>query len=94
MPHKTNRELFGPVALAYLMDGPKPQTALDGHVPVSALEHLRSTGLIKGKMLRNGSVATAWWYMADDEEPTVPRISVQLLPRCDDPCTSMGCRKT
>jgi hypothetical protein len=25
MPYKTNLELFGPVALAYLMDGPKPQ---------------------------------------------------------------------
>jgi hypothetical protein len=37
MPYKTNLELFGPVALAYLMDGPKPQTALDGHVPTSFL---------------------------------------------------------
>jgi hypothetical protein len=67
MPYTTNLELFGPVALAYLVDGPKPQTALNGHVPSSVLEQLRSAGLIKRKMLRHGSVATAWWYMADEE---------------------------
>jgi hypothetical protein len=59
-----------PVALAYLMDGPKPQPALDGHVPVSILEQLRSAGIIKRKMLRHGSMATAWWYMADEQPPT------------------------
>jgi hypothetical protein len=47
MPYKTHLELFGPVALAYLMDGPKPQTALDAHVPISVLEHLRSAGMIQ-----------------------------------------------
>jgi hypothetical protein len=39
MPYRTNLDLFGPVALAYLMEGPKPQTTLDdGHVPISVLE--------------------------------------------------------
>ena len=34
MPYKTDLELFGPVERAYLMDGPKPQTALkDGPGP-------------------------------------------------------------
>jgi hypothetical protein len=61
MPYKTNLELFGPVALAYLMDGPKPQTALDDHVPISVLERLRSAGMINRKMVRHGSMATAWW---------------------------------
>jgi hypothetical protein len=62
MPYKT--KVFGPVALAYLMDGPKPQSSLDDHVPVFVYEHLRSAGMIKRKMLRQGSIATAWWYMA------------------------------
>jgi hypothetical protein len=84
VPHKTNLELFGPVALAYLMDGPKPQTALGGHVPVSVLEHLRSSGMVKRKMLRHGSMATAWWYMADEETPTVPNGVVKQAPRRDD----------
>jgi hypothetical protein len=69
MPYRTNLELFRPVALAYLMDGPKPQTALNGHVPVSVLEQLRSAGMVKRKMLRHSSLATAWWFMADDEAP-------------------------
>jgi hypothetical protein len=76
VPHKTNLELFGPVALAYLMDGPKPQPALDGHVPLSVLEHLRSSGMVKRKMVRQGNLATAWWYMADDEAPR-PDVSVK-----------------
>jgi hypothetical protein len=42
-------ELFGPVGLAYLMDGPKPQTTLDGHVPSSVLERLRSAGIINAR---------------------------------------------
>jgi hypothetical protein len=67
MAYKTNLELFGPVALAYLMDGPKPQTVLDGHVPVSVLKQLRTAGMIKRKMLRHGSMATAWWYITDEE---------------------------
>jgi hypothetical protein len=79
-----NLELFGPVALAYLIDGPKPQTALNGQVPVSVLEHLRSTSMIGRKMLWHGSVATAWWYMADDAEPTFSEISVKPQPGCDD----------
>jgi len=83
MPYRTNLELFGPVAVAYLMDGPKPQPALDGHVPLSVLEHLRSVGMVKRKMVRNGSVATAWWFMADEEPP--PRASAKRMPRCDDP---------
>jgi hypothetical protein len=84
MPYRTNHELFGPVALAYLMDGPKPQTALDGHVPISVLDHLRSVGMIKRRMLRQGSLATAWWYMADEDAPS-PDAAVMLRPRCDDP---------
>jgi hypothetical protein len=71
MPYRTNLELFGPVALAYLMDGPKPQPALDGHVPLSVLEHLTSAGMVKRKMVRKGSLATAWRYMADQEPPAV-----------------------
>jgi hypothetical protein len=63
------------------MDGPKPQTALDGHVPTSVLEQLKATGMIKRRMLRHGSMATAWWYMADEEAPRVP---VQTVQRCDD----------
>jgi hypothetical protein len=95
MPYKTNLELFGPVALAYLMDGPKPQTALGGHVPVSVLEQLRNAGMVKRKMVRNGSVATAWWFMADDEEPTVQGSSMQRLSGCDDPLHfRWECRKT
>jgi hypothetical protein len=82
VPYKTSLELFGPVALAYLMDGPKPQTALDGHVPLSVLEHLRAAGMIKRKMLRRASLATAWWYMADDK---APGSSAKPLRRCDDP---------
>jgi hypothetical protein len=70
MPYKTNLEMFGPVALAYLMVGPKPQTALDGHVPISVLDHLKTAGMIKRRMLRHGSMATAWWYMADEQAPT------------------------
>jgi hypothetical protein len=85
MPYKSNLELFGPVALAYLMDGPKPQTTLDGHVPVSVLKHLRSAGMIKRKMVRQGNLATAWWYMADEETPHLPDTSVKTSPRCDDP---------
>jgi hypothetical protein len=80
MPYKTNLELFGPVALAYVMDGPKPQTALDGHVPISVLEQLKATGMIKRKMLRHGSMATAWWYMADDPAPRAAE-----RPRCNHP---------
>jgi hypothetical protein len=82
MPYKTDLELFGPVALAYLMDGPKPQPVLDGHVPVSVLEHLSSAGMIERKMVRKGSLATAWWYMAGDESPGP---SAKHLRRCDDP---------
>jgi hypothetical protein len=85
MPYKTNLELFGPVALAYLMDGPKPQPALDAHVPLSVLEHLRSSGMVKRKMLRHGSMATAWWFMADAEPPAVSQPSARRLPGCDDP---------
>jgi hypothetical protein len=77
VPYRTTLELFGPVALAYLMDGPKPQPALDGHVPVSVLERLRSAGMVKRKMVRHGSVATVWWYMADEEALSGPRSSVQ-----------------
>jgi hypothetical protein len=84
MPYKTNLELFNPVALAYLMEGPKPQTALDGHVPVSVPEQLRTAGMIKRKMLRHGSMATAWWYMADDEASATPGRAEQPR-RCDDP---------
>jgi hypothetical protein len=72
MPYKTNLDLFGPVALAYLMDGPKPQAALDGHVPVSVLEQLKAAGMIKRKMVRHGSVATAWWCMSDEDAPSAP----------------------
>jgi hypothetical protein len=68
---------------AYRLEGPKPQTALDGRVPVSVLEQLRSAGMIRRKMLRHGSVATAWWYMADPESPT--DAAVKPLPGCDDP---------
>jgi hemoglobin len=85
MPYKTNLQLFGPVALAYLMDGPKPQPALDRHVPISVLEQLRSAGMVKRKMLRHGSVATAWWYMADEEAPAFSDTQVKLPPRFDDP---------
>jgi hypothetical protein len=70
MPYRTNLELFGPVALAYVIDGPKRHTALDGHVPISVLDHLRSVGMIKRRMLRQGSLATAWWYMADEDAPS------------------------
>jgi hypothetical protein len=83
MPYKTNLELFGPVALAYLMDGPKPQPALDGQVPASVLEKLRSAGMVKRKMVRHGSMATAWWHMADDDLLAVQHSSLRL-PRCDD----------
>jgi hypothetical protein len=38
MPPKTNLELFGPVAIAYLMDGPKPQPALNEKFPISVLQ--------------------------------------------------------
>jgi hypothetical protein len=41
MPYKTNLEVFGPVALAYLMDGPKPQTVLNGHMPISVVSTWR-----------------------------------------------------
>jgi hypothetical protein len=85
MPYKTNLELFGPVALAFLMDGPKPQTALDGHVLISVLEQLRSAGMIKRRMIRHGWMATAWWYMADEGPPTFSDGSVKSAPRCDDP---------
>jgi hypothetical protein len=85
MPYKTNLELFSPVALAYLMDGPKPQTMLDGRVPISILEQLRTAGMINRKMLRHGSMATAWWYMADEQAPKAPSPSGNVLPRCDDP---------
>jgi hypothetical protein len=85
MPYRTNLELFGPVAHAYLLDGPKPQTALDGDVQLSVLDHLRSTGMIKRKMVRHGSVATAWWYMADEEPPISANAHVKPPPRCDDP---------
>jgi hypothetical protein len=85
MPYKTNLELFNPVALAYLMDGPKAQPALDGHVPLSVLKHLRSAGMIKRTMLRQGSMATAWWSMADTEAPAVSQPSARHLPGCDDP---------
>jgi hypothetical protein len=65
------------------MDGPKPQPTLDGHVPVSVLEHLRSVGIIKRKMLRQGSsMATARWYMADTEPA---EASTKHHLRCDDP---------
>jgi hypothetical protein len=83
MPYKTNLELFGPVALAYLMDGPKPQPLLDGHVPVSVLEQLKSAGMVKRKMVRHGSVATAWWYMADEEAPNAPGAAPRRRG-CDD----------
>ena len=66
--------------LAYLMDGPKSQDALNGHVPTSVLEHLGSAGMIKRKMVRHGAMATACWYMADEEAPGVP---VQTVRRCD-----------
>jgi hypothetical protein len=82
---KTNLELFGPAALAYLMDGPKPQPALDGSVPASVLEQLRRAGLINYKMVRQGSMTTAWWYMADEGEPFVADPPVRHSPRCDDP---------
>jgi hypothetical protein len=85
MAYKSNLELFGPIALAFLMDGPKPQTALDGHVPVSVLDHLTTAGMVKRKMLRHGSMATAWWYMADEGAPSLPDTSAKALPRCDDP---------
>jgi hypothetical protein len=64
---QTNLEHFGPLALAYLMDVPKLQAALDGHVPISVLEQLRTAAMVGRKMLRQGSLATAWWYMADEE---------------------------
>jgi hypothetical protein len=86
MPYKTNLELFGPVALAYLMDGPKPQTVLNGHIPISVLEQLKTAGMIKRKMVRQGSMATAWWwFMADAEAPTVPSPSGSASLTCDDP---------
>jgi hypothetical protein len=85
MPYKSNLELFSPVALAYLMDAPKPQTALDGHVPVSVLEQLKTAGMIKSRMLRHGSMATAWWYMADEETPALKVPPRATLPSCDDP---------
>jgi hypothetical protein len=75
----------GLLHFAYLLDGPKPQTALDGHVPISVREQLRSAGIIKRKRLLHGSVATAWWYMADEEASEVQVPSTQSLPRCDDP---------
>jgi hypothetical protein len=92
MPHKTNLELFGPVALAYLMEGPKPQPVPDGHVPISVLEHLRSVGMIRRRMLRHGSMATTWWYMSD-EEPPASDAPVRVTPRCDDPGIFDGVRK-
>jgi hypothetical protein len=70
MPHKSNLELFGPVALAYLMDGPKPQTALDGHVPVSGLEQLRSAGIVKRKMFDRVT-----WLQLGGTWPTMKRRS-------------------
>jgi hypothetical protein len=85
MPYKTNLELFGPLALAYLMDGPKPQTVFNGHVPISVLEHLKTAGMVKRKMLRHGTMATAWWYMADEQPTTFSDASVKSPPRCDDP---------
>jgi hypothetical protein len=41
------------------MDVPKPQTALNGDVPISVLENLRTAGMIKRKMVRQGNVAMA-----------------------------------
>jgi hypothetical protein len=68
-----------------LMEGPKPQTALDGHVPVSVLEQLRTAGMNKRMMLRQGSMATRLVVhgrrgSADILSPAAPH-----LPRCDDP---------
>ena len=77
---KTNLELFGPVALAYLLDGPQPQTVLNGHVPISVLEHLKSAGIIARKMVRQGNVATAWWFLTDDEPPEPADLPLQSLP--------------
>jgi hypothetical protein len=54
-----------------MIDEPKPQTALNGHVPLSVLEQLRSAGMIKSKMLLK-----AWrgrGDMADKEESQVPK---------------------
>jgi hypothetical protein len=48
------RPTFGPVALAYLLDGPMSQTALDGHVPISVLGQLSTAGMIRRKMVRHG----------------------------------------
>jgi hypothetical protein len=41
MPYKTNLELFESVALAYLMDGPKAQTALREACEAVVMEELR-----------------------------------------------------
>jgi hypothetical protein len=81
MPYKTNLELFGLVALAFLMDGPKPQNAPDGRVPASVLKNLGSAGMVKRKMVGHGSVATAWWYMAEEEVQAQPGTSIRPLPR-------------
>ena len=77
-------EFFGPTVLAWLLDGPKPQPCAQRELQ-SVLEHLKSAGMVKRKMLRQGSVATAWWYMADEEAPSVASPSVKMSPRCDDP---------
>jgi hypothetical protein len=94
MPYKTNLELFGPLAPAYLTDGPKPQTALDGHVPVSVLEHLRSAGMVKRKMLRHGSMATAWWYMADDDRRLFQVLQCRDSPAATILTSLMECKQT
>jgi hypothetical protein len=41
--------------------------------------------MIKRKMLRHGSVATAWWYMADEDALATPVPSAKHLQRRDDP---------
>jgi hypothetical protein len=92
VPHKTNLELFAPVALAYLMDGRNPQTALDGHVPLSVPKHVRSAGMIKRKMLLRGvGEGVVTWPTKRNHRS---KASVKMSPGCDHPCISMECRKT
>jgi hypothetical protein len=50
--------------------------------------------MIKREMLRHDSMATAWWFLAEDEEPTVPRSSMQRLSGCDDVAIFDGAPKT
>ena len=64
-----------------LVEGPLPQHKLAA--PPYALEALRDVGLVKRRMVMEGNVAEAHWYLAGEEGPLPPK-------RCDDPCLFDG----